>query len=72
MEAADEDQPENAGQDRIINQWTNGTWHVWNGAEYLSEDYSGESEAGYVCASNYGGSAPGYTQWGTPSGSHPC
>jgi hypothetical protein len=72
MEAADEQQPENAGQDRIIAQWTNGTWHTWNRADYEAVDYSGESEAGYVCASNYGGSSAGYTQWGTPSSSHPC
>jgi hypothetical protein len=72
MEASDETQPENAGQDRIIAQWTNDTWHTWNRAAYQAVDYSGESEAGYVCAANYGGSAAGYTQWGTPSSSHPC
>jgi hypothetical protein len=72
MEAGDELQPENAGQDHIIAQYTNGTWHTWPHAEYISQNYNGESEAGYVCAANYGGSPPGYTQWGTPSSSHPC
>lgn len=72
MEAADERQPQNAGQDHIIAQYTEGTWHTWPHAEYLSEYYYGESEAGYICAANYGGLAPGYTQWGTPSSSHPC
>jgi uncharacterized membrane protein len=74
MEAGDERQPESTGQDHIISQYTNGTWHVWSSGRthYLSEDYSGESEAGYVCAANYGGLSPGYTQWGTPSSAHPC
>lgn len=72
MEAADERQPENAGQDHIIRQNTTGTWETWPHATYESEDYNGESEAGYVCAANYGHLAPGYTQWGTPSSSHPC
>ncbi len=75
MEAGDERQPENAGQDHIIAQYTNGTWHVWSpppATKYLSEDNNGDSEAGYVCAANYGGLSPGYTQWGTPSSSHPC
>jgi hypothetical protein len=72
MEAGDERQPENAGQDHIIRQNTTGTWETWPHAAYESEDSNGESEAGYVCAANYGGLAPGYTQWGTPSSSHPC
>jgi hypothetical protein len=72
MEAADERQPENEGQDHIIAQYTNGTWHAWPQAKYRSVDHAGESEAGYVCAANYGGLSPGYTQWGTPSSSYPC
>jgi hypothetical protein len=72
MEAGDEQQPENAGQDHIIAQYTNGAWHTWPHAEYLSKYYYGTSEAGYICAANYGGLSPGYTQWGTPSSSYPC
>jgi hypothetical protein len=67
MEAADEQQPENAGKDRIGVQWTDGGWHHWNTASLATVDYSGDSEAGYTCAKNYE-SITAYINFGTPVG----
>lgn len=45
MEAASETEPENYGKDQTWVEWTNGTWHHWNEAKWITESHT--------CASLY-------------------
>jgi hypothetical protein len=72
MEAADEDQPENAGKTEAIAEFTNGSWYPWGSAtKHLTEAYGGASESSYTCIAD-NGSDPGSVQWGTPKSKQPC
>lgn len=66
MEAADEQQPENAGKDRTGVQHLDGNWYHWNGAEWVTQDYNGDAEGSYVCAKGFEAIA-GYINFGTPA-----
>jgi hypothetical protein len=69
MEAADEQQPENAGLDRTGVQWTEGNWHHWAKAEWETVHYGSENKTGesaYICAKGYEAIA-GYIKWGSPN-----
>jgi hypothetical protein len=67
MEAADEQQPQNAGLDNsTAAQWRDGSWHNWSRATVETVHYSGANESAYVCAKNWN-PAPGFIKWGTPN-----
>lgn len=71
MEAADEQQPENAGKDKTQAEFTNGPWYPWITAENETVAYGGANESAYICARNWE-SYPGYIEWGTPTSKWDC
>jgi hypothetical protein len=72
MEAADEQQPENAGKDESLTEFTNGNWYPWGSAtRHLTEAYGGANESSYICIVQ-NGSDPGNVQWGAPKSKQPC
>lgn len=67
MEAADEEQPENAGRVYTTGaQHLNGGWYNWNSAEWRTVNYNGENESAYVCATGWKEIAA-YIRFGTPN-----